>query len=87
MALSDHSPCYQGPYTVELWRGANTDNVPSSASVSENTVSVSIGTVQQVMGGIQMYSAGQPFYWGYKFLKKITGRSGEVLWKNWDKEE
>ncbi len=84
MSLKDYSPCYQGPYTVEIWNGAKTEHVPSSAEVRENIVSVSVGTVQQVIGGIQFYSMGQPFSWGYYFIRKITGRNGEELWKNWN---
>jgi hypothetical protein len=87
MALADHDPRYEGSFIVELWRDAKTDFVPKTAIVSNNKVFVDDGSVQQVMGGIQLYSHGEPFSFGYHYLKRITGRGGEILWKNWDIEE
>ena len=41
------------------------------------------GRIAQVMGNIQMYAGiDQPFYWGYKYLIRITKLDGSLIWEN-----
>ncbi len=75
---------YKGAYTVELQPGAHIAHLPPGAVVTGNTVRVGLGTVQQVMGGIQFYANGRPVSWGYIFLRCIRDAKGEILWQNWN---
>jgi hypothetical protein len=75
-------PCHEGAFSVELIEGAQTSHVPRSATVSGNVVHVPQGSVQQSMGGIQLYSEAFPFGWGYKFIKCIRKGDGSLLWVN-----
>lgn len=82
----DESP-YQGSYIVEVWRNALLNHLPSTVKINGNLIIVSEGLVQQVIGGIQFYANNEPFSWGYRFIKKITGSNNEILWENWDIDE
>lgn len=83
-----HKGFYKGAYTVELQPGASTSHLPRQrVTIDGNKVSVSAGIVQQVMGGIQFYAAGNPFSWGYKFIRVIRDVHGEILWENWNNKK
>jgi hypothetical protein len=75
-------PHHQGAFSIELVEGAKTAHVPRSATVSGNIVHVPQGSVQQVMGGIQLHSETFPFGWGYNFIKYIRKGDGSLLWVN-----
>mgnify|MGYP003522527566 FL=1 len=75
-------PRYQGSFSIELVEGARVTHVPSSASISNNVITVTCGSVNQAMGGIQFYSELTPFSWGYNFIKCIRKDDGDLIWVN-----
>ena len=75
---------HRGSFSVELTKGAKKNIVPTSAKVQGNIVHVKHGSVEQMMGAIQLYSLGYPFHWGYSQMKVIRDGSGNLLWVNWD---
>jgi hypothetical protein len=77
-----NGPHFEGAFTVEITEGAPTSHVPSSATITGNCIYVPGGTVQQVAGGIHMYSGKTLFVWGYKYIKRIRKGDGSLLWVN-----
>lgn len=80
---------YSGSFTIEIWNGAKTDHVPSSARiVDENKISVTSGRFHNALGGIQFDSYGQSFSFHAYYIRRITNPSGQIIWRNWqDKDE
>ena len=74
---------HKGKYSVELTPQATTDHLPPSAKVGL-TVTVPEGRIKQVIGGIQFYSNGEPFSWGYRYIKSIKDEKGNLIWQNYD---
>lgn len=74
---------HDGAFSVELVPGTNKNIAPSSVEVQGDTVHVRHGRIKQSMGGIQLYSHEEPFYWGYSFIKVIRDGQGNLLWVNY----
>jgi hypothetical protein len=75
---------HDGAFSVELTSDADKSIVPPSAEVRGDTVHVRNGRIKQTMGGIQLYSEGSPFYWGYPRIKAIRNGNGGLLWVNYN---
>ncbi len=75
---------YDGAFSVELTPDADKSIVPPSAEIRGDVVHVRHGRIKQTMGGIQLYSEGNPFYWGYPRIKVIRDGSGNLLWVNYN---
>ena len=75
---------HEGSFSVELTPDADKSKVPLSVSVRGDIVHVHNGRVKQTMGGIQLYSNGSPFYWGYPRVKVIRDGNGNLLWVNYN---
>jgi hypothetical protein len=75
---------HDGAFSVELTLDADKSIIPLTAEVRGNTVHVHNGRIKQTMGGIQLYSEGSPFYWGYPRIKVIRDGDGNLLWVNHD---
>lgn len=75
---------YQGPYTLEVTSDYPLEILPKVNGLESKTgkITVQVGTVQQSMGSMQMYACNEPFSIGYKFLKRILDKDGEILWEN-----
>ncbi len=73
---------HNGAFSVELVHGADKSVVPFSAKVDGDTIRVRYGIIKQTMGGIQFYSCGSLFYWGYPSVKVIRDGQGKLLWVN-----
>jgi hypothetical protein len=75
---------YDGAFSIELTPDADKSIVPPGAEVQGDIVRVHHGRIKQTMGGIQLYSEGRPFYWGYPRIKAIRDENGNLLWVNYD---
>lgn len=73
---------HDGAFSVELTDDADMSIAPSSTRIIGQTVHVDYGYVTQSMGGIQLSSKGNQFFWGYRFIKVIRDSSGNLLWVN-----
>lgn len=73
---------YSGNYSVELAPDAPTDWLPDGVSVSGNVLYIQDGAVGQDRGGINFAANGNVFHFGYKFLQRILGEDGEIIWEN-----
>ncbi len=73
---------HDGPFSVELTPDANKLIAPPGARIEGDTLHFRSGRVSQSVGGIQFFSSGKHFYWGYKFLKVIRDGAGNLLWVN-----
>lgn len=76
---------HKGTYTVELVEGSGTSivrDIPDN-EINGNIVTIRNGSLGKTIGGISMEdSHGNPFYWGYKFIKCIKKEDGSFLWIN-----
>lgn len=75
---------YEGAFSVELTHEADKSIVPASAVIKGDTIYFSDGRIKQTIGGIQLYSSDQPFFWGYVFLKVIRDGKGKLIWVNYN---
>lgn len=75
---------YNGAFSVELVPGADKSVVPQTAIVDGDIVRVNKGRIKQSIGGIQLYSEGNPFYWGYIWIKVIRNKNDDLLWVNYN---
>ncbi len=80
---------YKGEYVIELLHNCSLDFLPDSVILEEEKITVLHGEVAQSMGGLYFsYQNGknsfQEFSIGYKFLKRVLDKDGNILWQNWD---
>lgn len=75
---------YEGGFSVELTNAADKTVAPKSVKFDGNTARISNGRIKQTIGGIQLHSEQEPFYWGYSFIKVIRDGTGTPLWVNYD---
>jgi hypothetical protein len=73
---------HDGAFSVELTPDADKSIVPSTAEIQGDIVRVRNGRVKQTMGGIQLHSEGNQFYWGYPRIKAIRDGKDNLLWIN-----
>lgn len=81
---------YQGPFTIELVPDHNLtlSHVPSTTpgvviSADRKTITVAIGRVVSVTGGLQFYAYEIPFSFGWNLVNRVLDNNDEVLWQNW----
>ena len=74
---------YEGAFSVELTHEADKSIVPAGVKIKGDTIYVSNGRIKQTIGGIQLRSLNQPFFWGYQFLKVIRDGKGNLIWVNY----
>ena len=80
---------YEGPFQVHLTDDATFDKMPDRKNVQVDGTIITVGDdpayagrIEQGRGGIQLYAGDQPFYFGYKYLIRLTKPDGELIWEN-----
>ena len=74
---------YDGGFFVKLTDDAVVpENFSSLGTLVSSRFFVEHGRVEQSMGGMQKYSRGRPFYFGYRWIKNIRKTSGDLIWVN-----
>ena len=75
-------------FIVELTEEADLTRAPSSGVViSDLTVTVPNGRIENAQTCIQMYAEDEPFFWPYYQIKCIRRPDGTLIWKNLDHPE
>ena len=80
---------YKGPFQAHLTKEANTGHVDGTGGVSMKGNVVTFKSTKEIPGRIKMehghpvlFSGLSEFYWGRRYLMKLTKLNGEVIWEN-----